>query len=173
MGEVDERAVGNAVQQARVRADLLERIPADVGDFRTRREMFAGAPRRARALQSSALPCCPRRATGGRRRYRETACLWQPPCERAVRPRSKRSGSTESGRRRAGRSCPREHNFGAGSRESPVRRGFRAVERLDDAGEVPRLVVNDCDHSSPFVLGSISSSACRGSRRRAGRARRP
>src|SRR5579885_2161345 len=33
--------------------------------------------------------------------------------------------------------------------------GLDRVQRLHHRGEVPRLVVNDCDHNRPFVLGSM------------------
>ena len=76
-------------------------------------------------------------------------------------PRSLRQPQLMQQLRRPKMPHPRQHNL---VRATHILRRLRDVDvlrakilqRLDDASEIPRLVINHGYHSKPFVLGSIS-----------------
>ena len=168
--EIHLAALVDPVEQARA-PRRVQRIPADVRDLE-RAALVARQPRAAPATApspltsgASSLPsnshCMPRQmpSSGVPRPAACRMAAVHAPSSAAVAPKCPTPGTTMPSRRR--------ELGGVGGREQVRARGREA---LADRREVAGAVVDERDHSSPFVLGSIR--AMRGSRAHATRSAR-
>ena len=166
MREVDLRAVGHAVEKRR-RARDLERVPADVRHLHDRLETSAPALERAESGEGGFLAALeqPLQAEAdAEKRHAAGHCRLYLAPPRLVEERRRPEVADT---RHDDAACACELGRSSGREElGPDRR-----KSLAHGSEIPRPIVNQRDHRSPFVLGITFAS--RRSREHAMRSARP
>ena len=127
------------------------------GTFVRLRKTLAASAQRAKPSHRQSPPYCPQTATAAPRRCPETARRERShPARRLRFPFRAAAQSPENVPRPAAPRAPRPRTTAGSSVTCAV--APSAVSAFITDGQIAGLVVDDCDHSSPFVLGSISPS---------------
>ena len=147
---------GIAGQQGR-RTRQRQAVPPDVRHLRRRRRRAQRPGKHAQTRARPAPRCCPRTATACRRRCRAAARRPTRARRIGVAPRLvERARRDRSGRRRARRCRAPTTDRRRVDGDHELRAECR--KRLPHRREIAGAVVEQRDHSSPFVLGSIFAS---------------
>ena len=154
--EIHLRAVADVRRAAATVVTAARRVPADVRHLRSRRDARSTRRETRRAPRRPAPRRCRRTATACRGRCRGAA--------RPIESRARIAARHCSSRRRVASKCPTPGTMmpRAAARSSGVSASDDSAakrrERLADRREIAGAVVDQRDHSSPFVLGSIFAS---------------
>ena len=160
MSEVDVRAGGDALEQSATGGGSVNAVPADV------RHLLAGSASARRPAAAAQCPGTPRSPGPGRLGAAREQPL-QPDADPEQRPRRHRAGRGRPGatpwvEARVEAKCPTPGTIMPGRRQllgpRRVDLGADGGERLAHRGQVAGAVVDQRNHSRPFVFGSIFAS---------------